>query len=206
MKLNQSGVLAPQTYNEKEKPVIITRRHAESAVRLALILAATASMAACASRPKPQGPAAPSGPSGPANPDNGISGPSGPGGVSSGVIPGSQQDFAQNAGDRVFFDLDQYNLRSDAEQTLSAQAQWLSRYPNSQIRVEGNADERGTREYNLALGARRASAVREYLSTQGVSPSRMSTVSYGKDRPLVAGSDEESHQQNRNAHTVLVGR
>lgn len=193
------------TDNEKEKPVIITRRHAESAVRLALILAATASMAACASRPKPQGPAAPAGPSGPAEPDSGVTSPGGPGGVTSGVIPGSQQDLAQSAGDRVFFDLDQYDLRSDARQTLSAQAQWLSRYPGTQIRVEGNADERGTREYNLALGARRASAVREYLATEGgVSASRMSTISYGKDRPIAPGSDEASHQQNRNAHTVLL--
>lgn len=184
--------------------MIITRRHAKSAVKLALILTAAASMAACQSRPKPQGPVAPGGPAGPESPDSGVTSPGGPGGVSSGVIPGSQADLAQSAGDRVFFDLDQYNLRSDATQTLDAQAQWLSRHRNVQVRIEGNADERGTREYNLALGARRASAVREYLSSQGVSPSRMSTISYGKDRPLVAGTDEESHQQNRNAHTAIV--
>ena len=184
--------------------MINTRRHAKSAIQLALILAVAGSMAACQSRPKPQGPVAPGGPSGPTAPD-GPTSPGGPGGVTSGVIPGSQADFAQSSGgDRVFFDLDQYNIRADAAQTLDGQAQWLSRYPGKQIRVEGNADERGTREYNLALGARRASAVREYLSSQGVSASRMSTVSYGKDRPLVAGSDEESHQQNRNAHTVLL--
>lgn len=184
--------------------MITHRRHARSAVQLALILAVAGSLAACQSRPKPQGPVAP-GPGGPTAPDSGgPTAPRGPGGVTSGVIPGSQADLAQSAGDRVFFDLDQYNIRADAAQTLDAQAQWLSRYPGKQIRVEGNADERGTREYNLALGARRASAVREYLSTQGVSAARMSTVSFGKDRPLVAGSDEESHQQNRNAHTVLL--
>ena len=183
--------------------MIITRRHAESAAKLALVLTAAASLAACQSRPKPQGPVAP-GPSTPSAPDSGATAPSTPGPVTSGVIPGSQADLAQSAGDRVFFDLDQYNLRSDATQTLDAQAQWLQRYRNVQVRVEGNADERGTREYNLALGARRASAVREYLASQGVSPSRMSTISYGKDRPIAGGSDEESHQQNRNAHTAIV--
>jgi peptidoglycan-associated lipoprotein len=125
--------------------------------------------------------------------------------VTSGVIPGSPQDFARTAGERVFFDLDSHELRADALSTLDAQAAWLARYPNVQVRIEGNADERGTREYNVALGARRASAVREYLSTKGLSPARMSTISYGKERPIDPGTTEEAHQRNRNAATVIVG-
>jgi len=175
----------------------------KNAFRLALIATATISMAACASRPKPAGPAATS--EAPPPPmDDGANRPPAPGPVGSNILPGSEQDFATNAGDRVYFDLDRYDVRSDAASTLDAQAAWLSRYPQVTVRVEGNADERGTREYNIALGARRASAVREYLSTHGVSPSRMATISYGKERPIAGGSDEESYQQNRNAHTAIV--
>ena len=122
----------------------------------------------------------------------------------SSVIPGSVQDFTVNVGDRVYFDLDSYSVRADAGPLLDAQAAWLVRYPNVQIRIEGNADERGTREYNLALGSRRANSVREYLVQRGVQPSRISTVSYGKEKPIDAGANEEAYQRNRNAHTAIT--
>jgi peptidoglycan-associated lipoprotein len=120
------------------------------------------------------------------------------------VVPGSVQDFVINAGDRVYFDFDSYSVRADAGPVLDAQAAWLGRYAAVQIRIEGNADERGTREYNLALGARRANAVRDYLVSRGVSASRISTVSYGKEQPIDGGTSEESYQRNRNAHTALT--
>ena len=110
-----------------------------------------------------------------------------------------------NVGDRVYFDFDRYEVRSDATGLLDAQAAWLKRYPAVQIRIEGNCDERGTREYNLALGARRANAVREYLASHGVDSSRITTVSYGKERPIDLGAGDEADQHNRNAHTAIVG-
>ena len=174
---------------------------AKSAVRLALILCATASMAACASKPKPE----PGGPgTTPPGPGSGYKpGPS-TGPVDSRPIPGSVQDFVINIGDFVYFDLDQYEIRSDAMGVLDAQAAWLSRYPGVQIRIEGNCDERGTREYNLALGARRANAVRDYLVSRGVSASRIATLSWGKERPIDPGTGEEAWARNRNGHTVIV--
>jgi peptidoglycan-associated lipoprotein len=119
--------------------------------------------------------------------------------------PGSAQDFAANVGERVFFDTDQYSIRGDARPILSAQAAWLARYPQVRVIIEGSADERGTREYNLALGARRAQAVRDMLVSQGVSASRIETVSYGKERPLDGGSSEEAYARNRNARTAITG-
>ncbi len=121
-----------------------------------------------------------------------------------GIVPGSQQDFVVNVGDRVYFDTDQSSIRTDAQGILSAQASWLNRYPTVRIRIEGNADERGTREYNFALGARRAEAVSEFLTSKGVDPSRISTISYGKEQPINPGSDEDAWAQNRNAHTALT--
>ena len=121
-----------------------------------------------------------------------------------GPLPGSMQDFVINAGDRVYFDFDQYTLRDDAKAVLDRQAQWLQRYPQVMIRIEGNADERGTREYNLALGARRAESVRAYLSSRGIAGGRISTISYGKERPIDAGSNEEAWARNRNGHTALT--
>jgi peptidoglycan-associated lipoprotein len=109
-----------------------------------------------------------------------------------------------NVSDRVFFDVDQYDVREDAAVILERQAAWLKRYPAVQVRIEGNADERGTREYNIALGSRRASAVRDYLVGLGVSPSRISTVSFGKERPIDPGADDEAFRRNRNAHTAIV--
>ena len=119
------------------------------------------------------------------------------------VTPGSIADFRQNVGDRVFFDTDQSTLRDDARATLSRQAEWLKRYGNYQITIEGHCDERGTREYNLALGERRATAVRQFLAGQGIPAGRVSTISYGKERPDVVGSDEGSWSRNRRGVTVL---
>ncbi|TWF54995.1 peptidoglycan-associated lipoprotein Pal [Neorhizobium alkalisoli] len=121
------------------------------------------------------------------------------------ATPGSQQDFTVNVGDRIFFDTDSTSIRADAQQTLDRQAQWLARYPKYAITVEGHADERGTREYNLALGARRAAAAKEYLASRGVPANRMKTISYGKERPVAVCDDISCWSQNRRAVTVLGG-
>jgi peptidoglycan-associated lipoprotein len=121
-----------------------------------------------------------------------------------GLVPGSQQDFVVNVGDRIYFDTDSSSIRADAKSILDAQAAWLSRYPSVKVRLEGNADERGTREYNFALGARRAESVAEYLTSRGVVPSRISTISYGKENPIAFGASEESWAQNRNTKTTLT--
>ncbi|MBA3069042.1 MAG: peptidoglycan-associated lipoprotein Pal [Hyphomonas sp.] len=120
------------------------------------------------------------------------------------IAPGSLEDFRVNVGERVYFDLDQYRLDSDDQDILKRQAAWLASYPNVRILVAGNCDERGTREYNLALGERRANAVKEYLVSLGVSASRVDTVSYGKERPVVAGSNDQSWALNRNGWTQVV--
>jgi len=117
--------------------------------------------------------------------------------------PGSQQDFATNVGDRVFFETDSSELTSTAQATLSKQAAWLTRYANYSFTVEGHADERGTREYNFALGARRAQAAHDFLVSKGISASRMRTVSYGKERPVATCDDISCWSQNRRAVTVL---
>ena len=114
-------------------------------------------------------------------------------------------DFVINIGERIYFDTDQYDIRSYAQPTLAAQAQWLNRYPAVKVRIEGNADERGTREYNLALGARRANAVKELLVSQGVSTGRVETVSYGKERPICTESSESCWAQNRRGMTGITG-
>lgn len=171
------------------------------ALRLALIAAAALSVTACASRPKP-GPAPEPAPApAPAPTPDPTPAPA----PSASVTPGTIQDFVVNVGERVYFDLDRYDIRADAEPLLDAQAGWLVRYPNVQVRIEGNADERGTREYNLALGSRRANSVREHLVSRGVAPSRISTVSFGKERPIDPGTTEEAFQRNRNARTAIVG-
>ena len=115
------------------------------------------------------------------------------------VTPGSVADFRQNVGDRVFFDTDMSNIREDGRQTLTRQAEWLKKYTNYQITIAGHCDERGTREYNLALGERRANAARQYLVAQGVPAQRIKTISYGKERPEVVGSDEAAWARNRRA-------
>jgi peptidoglycan-associated lipoprotein len=119
------------------------------------------------------------------------------------ATPGSQQDFVVNVGDRVFFETDQTDLTPQARATLDKQAQWLQQYGNYTFTIEGHADERGTREYNIALGARRAQTVRDYLAAQGIQPGRMRTVSYGKERPVAVCNDISCWSQNRRAVTVL---
>lgn len=123
----------------------------------------------------------------------------------SSATPGSKQEFTTAVGDRVFFDTDSTLLRADAQTTLKSQAQWLTQYPSYAITIEGHADERGTREYNLALGARRAAAVRDFLVSQGVTAGRIDTISYGKERPVATCDEPSCWSQNRRAVTVLKG-
>ena len=125
--------------------------------------------------------------------------------VTSSIIPGSAEDLRVNVGDTVHFALDQYNVEETDKALLGRQAAWLQRYPAVRVTIEGHADERGTREYNLALGARRANAVKEYLVSQGVSTGRVETVSYGKERPICTSSDEGCWSQNRRGVTIVSG-
>ena len=126
------------------------------------------------------------------------------GGISGSPIgPGSQQDLAATAGDRVFFAYDRSEITDEGRLTLQRQAQWLKRYPNVTVTIEGHTDERGTREYNISLGERRAETVKNVLIALGVPASRLATISYGKERPEVPHSDEESYAQNRRAVTVV---
>jgi len=121
----------------------------------------------------------------------------------SAATPGSQQDFVVNVGDRVFFESDQTDLSPQAVVTLDKQIQWLQTYPRYQFTIEGHADERGTREYNIALGARRAQSVKAYMTAHGIDQSRMRTISYGKERPVAVCNDISCWSQNRRAVTVL---
>ena len=123
--------------------------------------------------------------------------------TTSGPVPGSQEDLVANIGDRVFFDTALSKLSDDARSTLDRQSAWLQKYPQDNVQLAGNCDERGTEEYNLALGQRRANSARDYLVARGVASSRVTTISYGKDRPTAPGSDESSWQQNRNAITSV---
>jgi peptidoglycan-associated lipoprotein len=156
-------------------------------IQLAAALAATLALAACASNPTNQTAAG----------YGGGAGGNGP------ATPGSPQDFVVNVGDRVFFESDSTELSGQARATLDKQAQWLQSYGRYAFTVEGHADERGTREYNIALGARRAQAVREYLSARGIESSRIRTISYGKERPVAVCNDISCWSQNRRAVTVL---
>ncbi len=117
--------------------------------------------------------------------------------------PGSQEDLVVNVGDRVFFDFDKYSLKADARKTLQRQAVWLKKYQANTITVQGHCDERGTREYNLALGERRANSVKNYLIALGINPNRIKTLSYGKERPAVAGSNDAAWAQNRRGVTMV---
>jgi peptidoglycan-associated lipoprotein len=123
-------------------------------------------------------------------------------GTTGAVSPGTLQDFVQNVGDRVFFGYDRYDLTPEAQATLQKQAAWLKAYPQATVVVEGHCDERGTREYNLALGERRASSVANYLVALGIDANRIQTISYGKERPAVDGHDETAWSQNRRGVTV----
>lgn len=154
-----------------------------------IVLSAVAALSACASRPEPtptpnNSPAVATAPQGP--------------------IPGSIEDFRVSVGDRVFFGYDRFDLTPESRSVLERQAAWLRQYPNVRLLVAGNCDERGTREYNLALGARRAAAARDYLVSLGVATTRVETVSYGKERPLDPRANEEAWSVNRNAHTQIV--
>ncbi len=163
------------------------RRIAKLAANPVMVaLVASLALAGCASKKTPNSAA-----------DLGLGG--------SAATPGSAQDFTVNVGDRIFFDLDSSSIRADAQQTLARQAQWLNRYRQYAIVVEGHADERGTREYNLALGARRAAATRDYLASQGVAANRIKTISYGKERPVAVCDDISCWSQNRRAVTTLGG-
>ena len=124
-------------------------------------------------------------------------------GAAGAATPGSQQDFVVNVGDRVFFETDSSELTPQARATLDSQVQWLQRYSQYTFTLEGHADERGTREYNIALGARRAQTVREYMASRGISPQRMRTISYGKERPVAVCDNISCWSQNRRAVTVL---
>lgn len=162
----------------------------------ALMLLAGASLivAGCASskRPLPEGPLIPG--SGQSNPI-----------TNQGPAPGSQEDFlARVASDRVFFDTDRFDIDSEDAATLASQAEWLKRYPNTRVTIEGHCDERGTRDYNIALGERRANAAKNYLASLGVAPARISTISYGKERPDALGSDEAAWARNRRAVSVTI--
>ena len=177
---------------------------AKSLVRLAVGGLAAATLAACASHPPPP-------PSSPIPPPSANNGPpsdqydhNGPPPGPQGPIPGSSQDFVVNVGDRVLFDFDKADVRADAQPILAGQAEWLRRYPGVRVRIEGNCDERGTREYNFALGERRANSVKEFLVAHGVDAGRITTVSYGKERPLDPGDSEDALAKNRNGHTTVV--
>jgi peptidoglycan-associated lipoprotein len=120
------------------------------------------------------------------------------------IVPGSAEDLRVNVGDTVHFDYDKYAIMDADKATLQRQAAWLGKYPSVRVAVEGHADERGTREYNLALGARRANAVKEYLVSLGVSAARVETVSYGKERPMCSESTESCWAQNRRGVTIIA--
>lgn len=160
-----------------------------------IILVAGLSLAACTSAGRFGDDAGGAGTGGAANPG--------------GIVAGSANDpqsplyFQQSIGDRVLFEVDQHTLNTGAKATLDGQANWLNTNPEYNAVIEGHADEQGTREYNLALGARRANAVREYLISRGMSGNRLKTVSYGKERPIEVCSEESCYQQNRRAVTVL---
>lgn len=122
------------------------------------------------------------------------------------IVPGSDADFKRSVtSNTVHFGLDQYDIDPEARAILDSQAAWLQRYPNVRITIEGHCDERGTREYNLALGDRRANAAKNYLAARGVTADRMTVISYGKERPIALGSDEASYAQNRRAVTIVLG-
>ncbi len=176
---------------------------AKSGFRLVAVVGVTFAIAACTTHPKP-GPLAPTQAQQP--PEQNEFTPPGepPVNQSTMAAPGSAQDFVITAGDRIFFDFDAYSIRPDAADILARQANWLNRYSAVQVRVEGNCDDRGTREYNFALGARRAESVKEYLVAHGVDAGRITTVSYGKERPIDPGDAEDAWAKNRNGHTAVV--
>ncbi|WP_169570053.1 peptidoglycan-associated lipoprotein Pal [Sneathiella limimaris] len=167
------------------------------------MIAALALVAACETAPTDSGDSSGGGASSQASSGSGSSGSVSSSNSGTSVQPGSQEDLVLNVGDRVFFGFDMYNLTAEARSTIERQAQWLKANPSVTVSVEGHADERGTREYNLALGDRRATAVKNYLVTLGISSSRVDTISYGKERPVALGHNEEAWSQNRRGVMVV---
>jgi peptidoglycan-associated lipoprotein len=153
-------------------------------------IAAIALLAACSHTP-------------PANTGNGMGNGTGMSNTGSGIIGGTQEDLVANVGDRVFYELNSSTLTEAGQATLDKQAAWLAKYPNVSVQLAGNCDDRGTEEFNLALGQRRANAAKDFLVAKGVSASRITTISYGKDRPTALGDDEQAWSQNRNAITSV---
>ena len=170
---------------------------------LSLLATATIALAACASNPPPEPPPTPS-----ASNTTTVTPPVQPPGVTppvpTGPSAGSKADFAVKATDRVYFDYDAYNLDSDDQRSLASQIAWLKQFPSTRVEVQGHADERGTRDYNIALGERRAQSVKSFLVAQGISESRIQTISFGKDKPLDMGRDEAAWARNRNAYTNVI--
>ena len=164
------------------------------AAKSVLVIAAVLLLAACSSAPAPATNAG----GGSAPPPQTAVAPQGPG-----YAPGSAEEFNQSVGAVVYFDFDKFDLSPEARAQLDKQAAWLKQYPNITVTVEGNCDERGTREYNLALGERRATSAKNYLVALGVDPNRIQTISYGKERPAVLGSDEAAWAQNRRDVTAI---
>ena len=174
-----------------------------NAFRIAALAAALALAAGCSKKQPREIPPGPIGAEGTAE-GQGQTGVGDTSAVGTEVLPGSRADFIQSAGsDRIFFDTDSYSVDAEDRATLDGQAQWMARYPNVRVTIEGHADERGTREYNLALGDRRANAAKNYLASRGVDPGRMTVISWGKERPVAEGSDESAWAQNRRAVTIL---
>ncbi|MEO0466947.1 MAG: peptidoglycan-associated lipoprotein Pal [Pseudomonadota bacterium] len=178
----------------------------KSIIKSAAVIGVVASLAACASAPEPE-PVVAEEPAPPPVPEPEPEPPvivEPEVEVYTGPPPGSLEDFRVNVGDRVYFDLDSSRLDGDDRAILMRQAAWLAAYPSSTILVAGNCDERGTREYNLALGARRAAVVEDFLISQGIDPSRIETISYGKEQPIAGGSNEQAWAQNRNGFTQII--
>jgi peptidoglycan-associated lipoprotein len=167
----------------------------------AALLALTA--AGCAKKPPRELPPAPVGTTGQAAPET--NGPAADNGnVGRADLGGARADFLRSVpADRIFFGTDDYGIDDQDRATLDAQAAWLNAHPSVSVTIEGHCDERGTREYNLALGDRRANAAKNYLAAKGVSPARMTTISWGKERPVAEGSTEDAWAQNRRAVTVV---
>ena len=173
---------------------------------LSALAIATFAAAACASNPPPEPPTPtetavftpppvtpPVAPTRPTTPP-----------VPQGPAAGSKADFAVKATDRVYFDYDKYNLDADDQRALASQVAWLKQFPSTRVEIQGHADERGTRDYNIALGERRAQSVKSYLMSQGIADSRIQTISFGKDKPLDMGHDEAAWSRNRNSYTNVI--
>jgi len=167
-------------------------------LKILSLLSAVAMLSACAQDQDIAGGSSGSGSASSSSQSNASSGA-----VSYGTVPGSKENFVSEVGDRVFFGYDKSDLTTDSQLTLDRQAAWLQKHPSVRISIEGHCDERGTREYNLALGERRASAVKDYLVARGIDGGRISTISYGKEKPVALGNDKSAWSQNRRGVTEV---